>query len=56
MSTGTRISIKQHIINIDTNTGVISAISKATGVLKVASLLPNTPAYKAGLDAEDEKK
>ncbi|MBL7215314.1 MAG: S41 family peptidase [Phycisphaerae bacterium] len=35
-------------------TGIGVEISKATGVLKVASLLPDTPAYKAGLDADDE--
>ncbi len=35
-------------------TGIGVEISKATGVLKVASLLPDTPAYKSGLDADDE--
>jgi len=34
--------------------GIGVEISKATGVLKVASLLPDTPAYRSGLDAEDE--
>ena len=29
-------------------------ISKATGVLTIISLLPDTPAYRAGLDAYDE--
>lgn len=35
-------------------TGIGVEISKATGVLKVISLLPDTPAYKSGLDADDE--
>lgn len=35
-------------------TGIGVEISKATGVLKVVSLLPDTPAYKSGLDADDE--
>jgi carboxyl-terminal processing protease len=35
-------------------TGIGVEISKETGILKVASLLPNTPACRAGLDAEDE--
>ena len=35
-------------------TGIGVEISKATGILKIASLLPDTPAYKAGLDADDE--
>lgn len=35
-------------------TGIGVEISKATGVLKVASLLPDTPAYRSGLDADDE--
>lgn len=34
-------------------TGIGIEISKATGVLKVVSLLPDTPAYSSGLDAED---
>lgn len=34
--------------------GIGVEISKATGVLKVVSLLPNTPAYTSGLDADDE--
>jgi carboxyl-terminal processing protease len=34
--------------------GIGVEISKATGVLKVVSLLPDTPAYRSGLDAEDE--
>ena len=34
-------------------TGVGIEISKQKGVLTVASLLPDTPAYKAGLDAGD---
>ncbi len=34
-------------------TGIGVEISKATGVLKVTSLLPDTPAYRSGLDAED---
>ncbi|MBN1815980.1 MAG: S41 family peptidase [Sedimentisphaerales bacterium] len=33
--------------------GIGVEISKATGVLKVSSLLPDTPAYRSGLDAED---
>ncbi len=35
-------------------TGIGVEISKSTGVLKVISLLPDTPAYKSGLDADDE--
>jgi carboxyl-terminal processing protease len=35
-------------------TGIGVEISKATGILKIASLLPDTPAYRAGLDADDE--
>ncbi len=35
-------------------TGIGIEISKRTGVLKVVSLLPDTPAYKSGLDADDE--
>lgn len=35
-------------------TGIGIEISKATGVLKVVSLLPDTPAYRSGLDADDE--
>lgn len=35
-------------------TGIGVEISKATGVLKVVSLLPDTPAYRSGLDADDE--
>jgi carboxyl-terminal processing protease len=34
-------------------TGIGIEISKATGMLKVVSLLPDTPAYTSGLDAED---
>jgi len=34
--------------------GIGVEISKATGKLKVVSLLPDTPAYTSGLDAEDE--
>ncbi len=34
--------------------GIGVEISKATGVLKIGSLLPDTPAYRAGLDADDE--
>ena len=34
--------------------GIGVEISKSTGVLKVVSLLPDTPAYKSGLDADDE--
>lgn len=34
--------------------GIGVEISKATGVLKVVSLLPDTPAYRSGLDADDE--
>jgi carboxyl-terminal processing protease len=34
-------------------TGIGVEISKATGELKVVSLLPDTPAYTSGLDAED---
>lgn len=35
-------------------TGIGVEISKSTGILKVVSLLPDTPAYKSGLDADDE--
>jgi C-terminal peptidase prc len=35
-------------------TGIGVEISKSTGVLRVASLLPDTPAYKSGMDADDE--
>jgi carboxyl-terminal processing protease len=35
-------------------TGIGVEISKSTGVLKVVSLLPDTPAYTSGLDADDE--
>lgn len=35
-------------------TGIGVEISNATGILKIASLLPDTPAYRAGLDADDE--
>ncbi|MHC5083795.1 MAG: S41 family peptidase, partial [Planctomycetota bacterium] len=35
-------------------TGIGVEISKATGVLKVVSLLPDTPAQKSWLDADDE--
>ncbi len=34
-------------------TGIGIEISKQEGLLTVASLLPDTPAYKSGLDAED---
>jgi len=34
-------------------TGIGIEISKREGLLTVASLLPDTPAYKSGLDAED---
>jgi len=34
--------------------GIGVEISKATGTLKVVSLLPDTPAYTSGLDADDE--
>jgi len=34
-------------------TGIGVEISKATGKLKVVSLLPDTPAYTSGLDADD---
>jgi len=34
--------------------GIGVEISKVTGVLKVVSLLPDTPAYTSGLDADDE--
>lgn len=34
--------------------GIGVEISKATGQLKVVSLLPDTPAYTSGLDADDE--
>ena len=34
--------------------GIGIEISKATGVLKIMSLLPNTPAYTSGLDADDD--
>ena len=33
--------------------GIGIQISKATGILKVVSLIPNTPAYLSGLDADD---
>ena len=33
--------------------GIGVEISKATGVLKVSSLLPDTPAFRSGLDADD---
>jgi len=33
--------------------GIGVQISKATGILKVVSLIPNTPAYSSGLDADD---
>jgi len=33
--------------------GIGIQISKATGILKVVSLIPNTPAYSSGLDADD---
>lgn len=35
-------------------TGIGVEISKRGGVLKILSLLPDTPAYKSGLDADDE--
>jgi C-terminal peptidase prc len=35
-------------------TGIGVEISKRTGALKILSLLPDTPAYKTGLDADDE--
>ncbi len=35
-------------------TGIGVEISNRTGVLKILSLLPDTPAYKTGLDADDE--
>jgi C-terminal peptidase prc len=35
-------------------TGIGVEISKSTGVLTVVSLLPDTPAYNSGLDADDE--
>lgn len=35
-------------------TGIGVEISKVTGTLKIASLLADTPAYRAGLDADDE--
>lgn len=35
-------------------TGIGIHIQKSRGVLKVASLLPDTPAYHSGLDADDE--
>jgi len=35
-------------------TGIGVEIAKKMGVLKVVSLLPDTPAYKSGLDADDE--
>lgn len=35
-------------------TGIGVEISKTTGVLRVVSLLPDTPAYKSGMDADDE--
>lgn len=34
--------------------GIGVEISKTTGVLKIGSLLPDSPAYRAGLDADDE--
>ncbi|MHC4553386.1 MAG: S41 family peptidase [Planctomycetota bacterium] len=34
--------------------GIGVEISKRTGVLKIVSLLPDTPAYRFGLDADDE--
>jgi carboxyl-terminal processing protease len=34
--------------------GIGVEISKETGVLKIGSLLPDTPAYRAGLDSDDE--
>jgi carboxyl-terminal processing protease len=34
--------------------GIGVEISKETGVLKIGSLLPDTPAYRASLDADDE--
>ena len=34
--------------------GIGVEISKRTGSLKILSLLPDTPAYKTGLDADDE--
>lgn len=34
--------------------GIGVEISKETGVLKIGSLLPDTPAYREGLDADDE--
>lgn len=33
--------------------GIGIQISKATGILTVVSLIPNTPAYSSGLDADD---
>jgi len=33
--------------------GIGIQISKAIGILKVVSLIPNTPAYSSGLDADD---
>jgi len=33
--------------------GIGIQISKATGILKVVSLIPNTPAYSSGLDVDD---
>ncbi|NLK40549.1 MAG: S41 family peptidase [Planctomycetes bacterium] len=35
-------------------TGIGVEISKRGGALKILSLLPDTPAYKSGLDADDE--
>jgi carboxyl-terminal processing protease len=35
-------------------TGIGVEISKSTGVLRVVSPLPDTPAYAAGMDADDE--
>jgi carboxyl-terminal processing protease len=34
--------------------GIGVEISKSAGAIKIGSLLPDTPAYRAGLDAEDE--
>ncbi len=34
--------------------GIGVEISKRAGVLKITSLLPDTPAYRSGLDADDE--
>ena len=35
-------------------TGIGVHITKIRGVLEIASLLPDTPAYRSGLDADDE--